>query len=212
MDLLSSLEAQGVSDVYLVGGTGFYFQAIEKGMFSVEKVDPAIAAQLMVEAGTAEGLLRLHRELENADPASAERIHRNDQYRIVRALEIVRGTGRRPSDLLQEKQTGIEPFPYPLRKLGVHWERSELHTRIHRRVKQMLKQGFIDEVVSLNKMNLQNWAPMQSVGYKEVQQYLVGEIKTHDALEEKILISTRQLAKRQVTWFRRDAEIDWVSL
>ncbi len=90
-------------------------------------------------------------------------------------------------------------------------ERARLHQRIHERVKLMLKQGLIDEVIELNKISLQDWAPLSSVGYREVQLYLKGEIQSLAELEEQILISTRQLAKRQITWFKRDKDILWHS-
>lgn len=208
---MKSLEQQGTENVFVVGGTGFYFQAIEKGMYSVAKVDPELAESLRVQALTPQGLNELYQELKQFDPISTEKIHANDQYRVVRALEIIRSTGRKPSELKLEKQAAVTEFPYPLQKIGVWRERPELHARILRRVKKMLAGGLIEEVQELNKMCLDAWAPMASVGYFEVQAYLRGEIKTLSQLEEKILISTRQLAKRQVTWFKRDLAIEWRS-
>lgn len=210
-DQLKKLEQQNVRDVFVVGGTGFYFQAIEKGMYSIEKAQPLLTQELELLAATPEGLLELYRELKKFDPLSALKIHPNDQYRIVRAIEIIRVTGRKPSDLKQEKQEQTAAFPYALTKIGVQWERSQLHERIHQRVKKMLSSGLIDEVKALNKLNLQSWAPLRSVGYAEVQDYLSGKITSKSALEERILISTRQLAKRQITWFKRDSEIHWIN-
>lgn len=208
--LLPQLESQGVEDVFVVGGTGFYFQAIEKGMYHIEKVADDLSEELREIAATPEGLRLLWDELHLNDPDSAALIHPNDQYRVVRAMEILRGTGTKPSTLKQEMKQQLQKFPYPLRKVGVNWERAVLHQRIHSRVKKMLAAGLIDEVRELNKKGLSLWAPLQSVGYKEVQQYLGGELPSLAALEERILISTRQLAKRQITWFRRDPELRWI--
>jgi tRNA dimethylallyltransferase len=205
------LEQQGFPEVFVVGGTGFYFQAIEKGMYEVEKTPSALSEELRSIAATPEGLLGLYQELKAQDPASAARIHPNDQYRVVRAVEILRSTGQKPSDLRREKAQASSAFPYPLKKMGVWWERPQLHERIHRRVRRMLQSGLIEEVEQLHKMGLQSWAPLQSVGYKETLAYLRGEIKSREGLEEQILISTRQLAKRQVTWFKRDLAIQWIT-
>ncbi|MEY4617694.1 MAG: hypothetical protein RJB66_2654 [Pseudomonadota bacterium] len=210
--LMPQLEKQGADQVFVVGGTGFYFQALEKGMYSVDKAPEELAQELREKAGTSDGLSELYQELQSFDPASSEKIHANDQYRIVRALEIIRTTGRKPSDLKKEKAAQVSSFPYALEKVGIHWERGELHQRIHRRVKTMLEEGLIEEVKELNKLGLSTWAPMSSVGYKEVQSFLKGEIKTMASLEESILISTRQLAKRQITWFRRDPQIQWITV
>lgn len=206
---LQSLEKEGVPQVYVVGGTGFYFQAIEKGMYDVQESSSDISAELERQASTLEGYQTLLDELKESDPESASLFHANDRYRILRSIEILRTSGRKPSELRQSKKQMQQPFPYPLEKIGVHMERSLLHQRIHDRVKLMLKQGFIDEVIDLNKLNLQEWAPLNSVGYREVQMYLKGEIHSLVELEEQILISTRQLAKRQITWFKRDKDIQW---
>lgn len=210
---LQVLEKQNIKHVYVVGGTGFYFQAIEKGMYDVPEISPLISQQIELEATTEDGYRALVREFQEADPELASLFHINDRYRILRALEILRATGRKPSDLKKEKEHHQKiSFPYPLNKIGLDWERSQLHERIHQRVKQMLQQGLIEEVDNLNKMNLQEWVPLKSVGYKEVQEYLKGNIHSVAELEERILISTRQLAKRQITWFKRDKEILWKTM
>lgn len=207
--LLPQLEKSGIPHVYIVGGTGFYFQAIEKGMYEAAKVPDDLASELREQAGTREGLHALYEELKLNDPESIEVIHANDQYRIVRAIEILRSTGKKPSVLKREMAAARKEFPYPLEKIGVNWERSELHLRIHQRVKKMLAMGLVEEVRNLKKLGFEHWAPMASVGYKETLAYLKGELSGLDNLEESILISTRQLAKRQITWFKRDSSIVW---
>lgn len=208
-DQMQSLEKEGVPHVYVVGGTGFYFQAIEKGMYEVQESSTAINAELERQASTPEGYQILLDELKAGDPESASLFHAHDRYRILRSIEILRTSGRKPSELRLSKKQMQRAFPYPLEKIGVKMERSLLHQRIHDRVKLMLKQGFIDEVIELNKLHLQEWAPLKSVGYREVEMYLRGEIHSLAELEEQILISTRQLAKRQITWFKRDKDIQW---
>lgn len=209
---LKYLENNGVNHVFVVGGTGFYFQAIEKGMFDVEESLSGRTAELESEASTPEGYQLLLEELRQGDPESALRFHPNDRYRILRAIEILRFSGRKPSDLRLEKLQQASTFPYPLRKIGIDIDRAELHQRIHKRVKIMLQEGLVDEVKELNNKKLFDWAPLRSVGYREVQEYLKGRIKTLEDLETQILISTRQLAKRQITWFKRDKEIQWQSV
>jgi tRNA dimethylallyltransferase len=208
---LTSLDKQGIENIYVVGGTGFYFQAIEKGMFEIQESSKDLIEELEQLAATNEGYALLLEELKQGDPETFKLFHPNDRYRVLRAIEILRTSRRRPSDLRKEKLESQTPFPYPLKKIGIQLDRSCLHQRIHERVKKMLKQGLIDEVIELNKLNLQNWAPLKSVGYKEVQLYLSDEIPSLSVLEEQILISTRQLAKRQMTWFNRDKEIYWQS-
>jgi tRNA dimethylallyltransferase len=209
LELLRTLALKGVEDVFIVGGTGFYFQALERGMYPIPKAAPELTEVLKAQAAIPEGLSELYLELQAFDPVATTKIHGNDQYRILRAIEIIRTTGRKPSELKQHMSSQPSVFPYPLEKIGAWRERPELHQRIHRRVQRMLSAGLIDEVTELNKINLHDWAPLTSVGYKEVQAYLRGEITTLAELEAKILISTRQLAKRQITWFSRDKEIQW---
>ncbi len=209
--LLDKLNSEGVENVFVVGGTGFYFQAIEKGLFPVGKSNSHTIEQLELVAEKPEGLWELYLELKKIDPESAEKIHPNDAYRVVRAIEIWRRTLMKPSVVANLHRSQQSPFPYPLEKIGIHWERSELHTRIEMRIHEMLKSGLIQEVENLLHMGLATWAPLQSVGYKEVQLYLNGNLGSKTILEQKILFSTRQLAKRQLTWFRRDLSIQWLS-
>lgn len=208
-ELMEVLNQKSIENVYVVGGTGFYFQAIEKGMFEVHESTPQIKLQLQEEARAQNGLQNLYSELLKFDPESAHKIHPNDEYRLIRAIEIIRTSGRKPSELKKEIKDAAMPFPYPLEKIGVNRAREDLHRRIQLRVKKMLSLGFIAEVQELRSEGLKDWEPMKSVGYKEVQSYLDGEIKTISELEDKIVISTRQLAKRQLTWFKRDQAIHW---
>lgn len=193
----------------VVGGTGFYFQAIEKGMYPVKAVSPNIMADLESRLSE-EGAEFLHKELENQDPEAARRIHVNDHYRLLRALALIANEGKTVSEIKSQQVT--VDFPFPLKKYFVTWHREELHRRIEKRTSMMIEAGLADEVRDLLSQGLREWSPLRSVGYKEAIEYLDGNISTLDMLVEKINISTRQLAKRQETWFKRDPDLSRVEL
>lgn len=206
--LIENLKENNINNIYVVGGTGFYFQALEYGMFDLEEGSSLVKEELVKIASTPEGVLSLYEELKRFDPEAAQKIHPNDRYRLIRYSEIVRTSGKRPSQLKAEMV--LSQFPYPIKKIGVLWTREELLSRIQLRVQKMIQMGLIEEVMRLCENGLSDWEPLKSVGYKEVLKYLKGEIKNIKELEEQIFISTRQLAKRQMTWFKRDFNIDWI--
>lgn len=189
--------------VFGVGGSGFYIQALEKGMFDIKKPSAEIDAQVREDLKN-KGLPALYQELEKCDPEYADNLSPNDSYRIVRALVVFRETGRKVSDL--KKEFAKRDFPYPLLKLGILPSREELFPRIQARTKQMLENGLVEEVEALCRDGFSKWPALQSVGYKECQQFLSGELN-HDRLAELISEKTVQLAKKQRTWFKRDTEI-----
>lgn len=194
--------------VFVVGGTGFYFMAIEKGMYPVTKVSPELKKQVEDEIAALGGPEKLHQELTKTDPEYAAKIHLSDHYRIGRAIELIRSQGKSVTQIQKEFAEAREEFPYPLLKLGPTWDREVLRARIRQRCQQMLDRGLIAEVKQLLDEGLEGWAPMSSVGYKEVVQMLRGELKEAELLEA-LSINTAQLAKRQRTWFQRDKEIHW---
>ncbi|MGE0528902.1 MAG: tRNA (adenosine(37)-N6)-dimethylallyltransferase MiaA [Bdellovibrionales bacterium] len=194
--------------VFGVGGSGFYIQALEKGMFEVEKPDPAVERQVRVDADTF-GLEHLYRELERLDPEHAENVSPNDAYRIQRALVILRGSGRKVSALKRGLQANA--FPYPLIKMGLMPTREQLLPRVRERAEWMLARGLIQEVQSLLDEGWESWPPLHSVGYKECIQYLKGEVP-EDRLLPLITERTMQLAKKQRTWFKRDSGVQWLDV
>lgn len=196
--------------VFVVGGTGFYFMAIEKGMYPVLPVATEIQKQVADELAIEGGAEKLHQELLAKDPEYGTKIHLSDHYRIGRAIELMRSQNKTVTQIQKEFADVQEKFPYPLLKIGPSWDRDVLKERIHLRTQKMLQQGLLDEVRLLLDQGLESWAPMSSVGYKESIAYLKGEISSEDLLEE-ISKNTRQLAKRQRTWFQRDKEIHWFS-
>ena len=187
----------------LVGGTGLYFRALERGLSPLPEADAEIRTQLEAEAGR-DGLSALHARLKKIDPESARRIHRNDPQRIQRALEVYAITGRPMSELIAESEsrgTGYEMHKASLEPASRRW----LHERIERRFRLMLERGLVDEVTELKRSGrLRDDMPaMRAVGYRQVWQHLAGEIDLEGLLTRGVA-ATRQLARRQLTWLRKE--------
>lgn len=185
----------------LVGGTIFYFHALEHGLSELPAADPKIRQRLLHQAEEI-GWPAMHGRLALADPESGRRIHPNDTQRIQRALEILEVSGQLPSRLNQVSPG--KPLPFPAIKIAlIPPDREILRQKIADRFHQMLAQGFVEEVKSLLKRgNLDNDLPaMRMVGYRQVIQYLQAELD-YNQMVEKGITATRQLAKRQLTWLR----------
>ena len=192
----------------LVGGTMLYFRALQNGLSDLPRADPAVRARLEAQL-VEEGVHGLHRRLTEADPVAAARIHRNDPQRTLRALEVWEVTGRPLSELQAEAGTAM---PYRAIKLvRSPAERSTLHERIDRRFDAMLAAGFVDEVRGLvARDDLHPELPaMRSVGYRQVWGWLRGEFDYQDMVARG-KAATRQLAKRQMTWLRSEADCHWL--
>lgn len=192
----------------LVGGTMFYFRALERGLAQLPSADSAVRAQLAAEAANC-GWPALHAQLQIHDPETAAHIHPHDAQRIQRALEVLRLTGERPSQLHQAQ--AVAPLPYRLLKIALApAERSQLHARIAERFQAMLAQGLVDEVQALlQRGDLSPALPsMRTVGYRQTLLYLTGKVNYHDMVQQGIA-ATRQLAKRQLTWLRATKGVQW---
>lgn len=188
----------------LVGGTMLYFNALNNGLAELPEADAAVRAKLDAELISL-GKAALHQRLANIDPESAARIHPNDPQRIQRALEVFEITGKPLTAYFAEVQQAI---PYRIIKLIVAPEqRKTLHDIIARRFQQMLEQGFIEEVETLvNRGDLTEKMPsIRAVGYRQVWAYLHGDYDEATMIDRGI-IATRQLAKRQFTWLRRETD------
>lgn len=192
--------------LFAVGGSGFYIQALIKGMFDVGKPHPEIEAAVRGEAEKL-GPDAMYAQLQSLDPEYAARVSRNDSYRVLRALIIIRDSGKTVTEL--QKTFQAQEFPFPILKLGILPTREELLPRIERRAKEMLSQGLLAEVKALVAQGFATWPALQSVGYKECISFLNGEIP-EGKLEALIVEKTMQLAKKQKTWFKRDVEIEWL--
>ncbi len=210
-DALKAIDASHKSGriPVLVGGSLFYFAALENGVSNLPAADPALRAQLDAE-GERLGWAALHQRLASIDPVLGKRIDCHDQQRIQRALEIHALTKAVPSEVM--KQAKPQPLDLPLFKFNlVHPDRKALHQTIAVRFKQMLQDGLVDEVKALRaRGDLSLELPsMRCVGYRQVWQHLDGE---HDeqTMIDKSTAATRQLAKRQLTWLRNQRGQIWL--
>lgn len=186
----------------LVGGSGLYVRAAVDHM-EFPGTDPDIRARLEAEA--AADRWSLHQRLRELDPKAAEKITVNDQRRIARALEVIELTGRAFSAQLPDYQE-IEPTIH----LGLSMDRPVLHERIAARVELMWDHGWVDEVRSLLEVGLaEGRTASRAIGYAQIRRHLDGELSAAEAKEETI-VRTRQFARRQDTWFRRDPRIHWI--
>lgn len=205
-EVLRDCDKRHVPFVFIVGGSGFYIQALEKGMFELGKVSERIRAEVLGDFKK-QGLKALYQELYAADEAFAEKIGPHDEYRILRAIELLREFKKTPTELRQAFKP--ELFPYQYLKIGLEVDRETLKKRIAARTQLLFANGLIEEVRDLLSRGLVQWAPMESVGYKETVKFLNSEI-SHDECIRLVVQNTQRLAKRQMTWFRRDPEIWWV--
>ena len=194
----------------IVGGTGFYIQALLYDIdFTENDGDTAIRRELEKLAQT-QGTGCLHQMLQEIDPESAAAIHQNNVKRVIRAIEFYRQTGKKIS--LHNEQEREKQSPYQFLYYVLDTDRKTLYERIDRRVDLMMEHGLVDEVKHLADMGCtRDMVSMQGLGYKEILDYLSGEIP----LEEAVYIlkrDTRHFAKRQITWFKRERDVRWLEL
>lgn len=193
----------------LVGGTGLYVRAILKGFaFSDSGADQEFRHKLQ-KAAELFGPEHVHQKLAAVDAQTASKLHPNDLRRVIRALEVFSQT-----QLPISEQVALTPESsvYDAAQIGLTMPRDLLYTRIEERVDKMIAQGLVDEVKCLLAQGVLPQAKsMQSLGYKQIVSYLKGDISLPTAVE-LIKRDTRRFAKRQVTWLRRDAEIQWVDV
>jgi tRNA dimethylallyltransferase len=193
----------------IVGGTGFYLRALIDGLFDQPKVPKEFRKEIMTKWSKFSTPL-IHEELAKVDPDAAQKIHPNDQKRILRALEVYEYLGTPISKLQQEQQKEESPFDPVI--IGLQLARKELYARIDTRVVKMFENGWIDEVEKLRKMGYSpTLLPMQSLGYKYINEYLDGKCNKEDMIQ-LTQRDTRHYAKRQMTWFRADKRIHWMDV
>jgi tRNA dimethylallyltransferase len=191
---------------FVVGGTGLYMKVLTRGLFETRTADAFIRDRLTAEAETA-GLAGLYGRLGEVDPEAAARIHPNDRYRIIRALEVFESTGSPISS--HHQAHGFSDCPYRVFKIGLFMDREILYDRIDRRVEQMIGAGFVEEVKGLLHGGFgPELKSMQSIGYRHVTAFLLGDVPWDEAVET-FKRDTRRYAKRQLTWFRADKEMAW---
>ena len=192
----------------LVGGTGLYFRALLDGLSDMPAADEEIRTEIQAEAEQL-GWPAIHEKLKAIDPAAGIRIKPNDVQRITRALEVFRQTGK---PITEWQQNSVrKKFPYRVLRVCIApKDRAVLHERIARRFDIMLEQGFLAEMQSLMarpELNI-DVPSMRAVGYRQAWRHLVGET-TAEQFREEAVAATRQLAKRQLTWFRGELDLRW---
>ncbi len=192
----------------MVGGTGLYSKAWVDGIWDAPEADPALR-QALEELADRKGRPELHRMLTRLDPDGARVIHPNDIHKTRRALEITLGAGK-PASVLRAEH-GF-PGRYAATILGLTRPRAELYARIDRRVEQMLADGWMAETRALIDAGVPLDAPgMNALGYRDLAACLAGETTLEEATET-IKKTSRHYAKRQFTWFRKDARIRWLNV
>lgn len=191
----------------ICGGTGLYINSLIYGIeFAEEEIDEAYRNTLN-EIAEKEGLETLYNRAVKIDPEAMKKISRNDKKRIIRVLEIYHKTGKTKTD--QDLESRKNEVKYDYKVFAINMNREILYDRINKRVDIMIEKGLIDEVKSIIKKYDEFPTAMQGLGYKEVVEYLQGNI-TKEEMIEKIKMETRRYAKRQITWFKKNKETNWL--
>ena len=208
-------DADGVIDTLVdagklpivAGGTGLYIRALIHGLFRAKPADSTMLSTLEKE-WEEKGGETLHKELEACDPVSAARIHPNDGFRVIRALEVFRTTGKPISE--KQEDHGFAEERYQSLTFGLTMDRDRLYDRINRRVDIMMDQGLLNEVVQLKEKGYSlDLKAMQCIGYRHMGMYLKGEVDLDEAVR-LLKRDTRRYAKRQFTWFRKEPGLIWI--
>lgn len=186
----------------LVGGSGLYVDAVLNGLDELPIVPSELRLQIMDEINTS-GLEPLLIELKEKDPAYFEVLDKSNKQRLCRAIEVIRFTGLPFSSFLIK---GSKARPFEIIKIGINTERETLYKRINARVDEMMKQGLLEEAKNLYEFR--NTYALQTVGYKEIFDFMDGIHSLEEAIE-LIKRNSRRYAKRQLTWFNRDKETKW---
>lgn len=193
----------------IVGGTGFYIQALLYDIDFTENKNDDAYRQEMEQLAAEKGAEYLHQMLAEIDPRSAQDIHANNVKRVIRALEFYHETGQKISEHNEKERQKISPYNFAYFVLND--DRSRLYQRIDQRIDIMLEEGLVEEVKRLKvKGYTRDMVSMQGLGYKEILDYLAGEISLDEAVY-RIKRDTRHFAKRQITWFKRERDVIWLA-
>ena len=204
LPLINDIQARGRVPL-VVGGTGLYVRALIDGLCEAPAAQPHVRARLLEEVRVA-GADAAHQRLAAIDPTSAAKIHPRDVRRIVRAMEVYEVTGEPLSHRWQRQSP--DAFPHRFLMIGLDRPRPELYARINARVERMFADGVVDEARMLAAGSLSH-AAQQMLGLPVIIEHLAGRM-TREAALQTVQQQTRQYARRQLTWFRRDARIRWV--
>ncbi len=203
---IEELQNKGIP-VIVCGGSGLYVKALCDGIFQEPDKSESLRRKL-TQRSKDEGLLVLYEELKVVDPKAAQKISSNDERRIIRALEVYHGSGL-PISVKQKQVQGISP-KFPIKIFGLRLERKTLYERINERTDKMFSQGATEEVKQLRELPLSLTAE-KIIGIKEIGAFLDGKISEKEAIE-LMKKNTRNFAKRQLTWFRKDKRIEWIDI
>lgn len=200
---------KAISPLFVVGGTGFYVQALEKGMYDLPEVSEEIKKEVLSDFETF-GAEKMFAELKSFDPETE--LHPNDHYRVGRALEVKRAFNLKMSEFKNAAASeNKNKLPYASMKIGLTFEtndKEKFTNRVYQRTLKMLDEGIIEETKHFLNEGFTSWAPLSSVGYHETKEYLQGRIKREE-LPQAITQATMKLVKKQKTWFKRDEAILW---
>ncbi len=193
---------------FIVGGTGLYIKALVHGLFDAK---PGAGSNLKIhlkKQAKEHGIEPLYNKLQKLDSEAANKIHPNDTFRIIRALEVLESTGISISE--HQKKHGFSEKRFNVLKIGLNMEREALYRQIEKRVDLMIEAGFANEVKRLLDMNYSaDLKSMQSIGYRHMIDYITGRTALDEAIRT-LKQDTRRFAKRQLTWFNADSDIVWV--
>jgi len=203
MRILRDLQRRG-SKAIIVGGSTLYVEALVGKLFEGPSADPKIRERLRARPRE-----ELYRELQRVDPEAARRIHPNDPQRILRALEVYELTGKPISEL---QRSASKETPYTFLKIGLLCERAQLHQRLDQRVDEMMARGLLEEARALQDRVPCGSQAYKSNGYREMFEYLEGKIPRLEEAVALIKKRTRDHARRQMVYFKRDPQIHWMDV
>ena len=204
---IEEIRGRGLSPI-LVGGSGLYLRALLEGLSPIPATEPEVRRELE-ERCESEGLPALFEELRDVDPLTAARLAAGDRQRILRALEVARSSGRPLSAWIADRPLGGKRLEAI--KLGLTLSRSILYDRIASRVNEMLERGWVEEVKTLLQTGIDPHCPaFQAIGYRQLTRHVQGGCSLQAAKDETIR-ATRRYAKRQMTWFRKEEQVRWLS-
>ncbi len=193
---------------FVVGGTGLYIRTLVRGLCAAPQADPHVRAELM-KISKEQGRDRLYAELVRVDPNTAARLHPNDTAKVIRALEVYRLSGQPMSAMHRQHQSQDAPFLTLL--IGLQRQKEELYKRIEERIDWQLAHGMVEETRTLLGRGYgRHLGAMKALGYRQVSAYVAGEYDYPD-MARRFKRDTRHFAKRQMTWFRKEPGVVWVS-
>ena len=208
IEIIDNIHSRGKLPI-ICGGTGLYISSIVCNMSFTESAKDEEYRKYLWDLAKEKGNEYLHNMLKDIDEESYISIHANNVKRVIRALEVYKLTGK-PFSSYKEDESELYNIPYDLYYYVLNLDRAKLYERINYRVDKMMELGLLDEVKKLNDMGLNaNYTSMKGIGYKELLYYLDGKVSLEQAID-MIKQGSRNYAKRQITWFKKDKRVQWI--